>query len=78
MLAWARNHAKKDPEALVDAIFQALNAQTVTVPGTVAAEVAIPMLATNIKALKTQRDSIAGQVEEMLDDFPLSWSQLQS
>lgn len=36
------------------------------------------MLATNIKALKAQRDSIAGQVEEMLDDFPLSWNQLQS
>ena len=41
VLTWARNHAKKDPEALVDAIFQALNAQTVTVPGTAAAEVAI-------------------------------------
>ena len=30
------------------------------------------MLATNIKSLKAQRESIAGQVEEMLDDFPLS------
>lgn len=72
VLAWARNHAKKDPEALVDDIFQALGAQTVTVPGTGAAEIAIPMLATNIKSLKAQRESIAGQVEEMLDDFPLA------
>lgn len=78
VLTWSRNHSTKDPEALVDAIFQALDAQTVTVPGTAAAEIAIPMLATNIKALKSQRDSIAGQVEEMLDDFPLSWSHLQS
>lgn len=72
VLTWSRKHAKKDPEALVDDIFQALDAQTVTVPGTDAAEVAIGMLATNIKALKAQRESIAGQVEEMLDDFPLA------
>lgn len=72
VLAWSRKRTKKDPEALIDAIFQALAAQTVTVPGTAAAEVAIPMLATNIKSLKAQRESIAGQVEEMLDDFPLS------
>lgn len=72
VLTWSRTRAKKDPEALIDALFQALAAQTVTVPGTAAAEIAIPMLATNIKALKAQRDSIAGQVEEMLDDFPLA------
>ncbi len=78
VLTWSRNHSKKDPEALIDALFQALAAQTVTVPGTAAAEIAIPMLATNIKSLKAQRDSIAGQVEEMLDDFPLGSNQLRS
>ena len=66
-----RNRAKKDPAALVDAIFAALAAQTVTVPGTAAAELVIPQLAANIKALQAQRDTIAEQVEEMLDDFPL-------
>lgn len=72
VLTWARNHAKKNPDRLIEDIFKALDAQTVTVPGTAAAEVAIPMLATNITALKTQRESIAGQVEEMLDEFPLA------
>lgn len=38
-------------------------------PDTAAAEVAIPMLATNIKALRNQRYSIATKVEELLDDF---------
>jgi hypothetical protein len=33
VLTWSRNHAKKDPEALANSIFQALDAQTVTVPG---------------------------------------------
>jgi hypothetical protein len=42
-----------------------------TVPGA-AAEVAIPMLTGSIKAVKAQRDSIAGQVNEMLNDFPLA------
>lgn len=30
------------------------------------------MLATNIKALKAQRESIAAQVEGVLDDFPFA------
>ncbi|MDK7146498.1 IS110 family transposase, partial [Corynebacterium amycolatum] len=58
--------------ALVDAIFAALAEQTVTVSGTAAAELVIPQLAANIKALQAQRDTIAGQVEEMLESFPLA------
>ncbi len=77
VLAWSRQRATRDPETLSDSIFDALAAQTVTVSGTAAAEVAIRILATNIKALKAQRDSIAVQVEEMLDDFPLAWNRLQ-
>lgn len=42
VLTWSRNHSTKDPEALVDAIFQALDAQTVTVPSSAAAEIATP------------------------------------
>lgn len=57
---------------LVDNIFVALAAQTVTVPGTEAAELIIPQLAANIKALKAQRETIAGQVDSMLEDFPAS------
>lgn len=39
--------------------------------GTAAAELVIPQLATNIKALLERRETIAEQVEEMLQDFPL-------
>lgn len=56
----------------MDNIFVALAAQTVTVPETEAAELAIQRLAANIKALKAQRDTIVGQVEDMLKDFPAS------
>ena len=70
VLKWMRNRAKKDPVAL--AIFAALAEQTVTVPGTAAAELVISQLAANIKALQAQRDTIAGQVEEMLESFPLA------
>lgn len=57
---------------MVDKIFMALAAQTVTVPGTQAAELIIPQLATNIKALKAQHETIAGLVEDMLEGFPFS------
>lgn len=57
---------------LVDNIFVALAAQTVTVPGTKASELIIPQLAANIKALKAQHETIAGQVEDKLEEFPAS------
>ena len=71
MLNWMIKHTRKDPTPLVEEIFVALKAQTVTVPGSDAAELVIPQLAANIKALKEQRNTIAEQVEQMLDDFPL-------
>lgn len=74
VLIWMSKRACKDPIALVHEIFEALKAQTVTVVGSDAAELVIPRLAANIKALKEQRDTIAQQVESMLDDFPLSES----
>lgn len=50
----------------------ALVAQTVTVPGNEATELVIPQLAANIKALKAQRETIAGQLYGMLEDFSAS------
>ena len=70
MLNWMIKHTRKDPTPLVDEIFAALKAQTVTVLRSDASELVIPQLATNIKALKEQRNTIAEQVEEMLADFP--------
>ena len=72
VLKWARNRSRKDPVELIDRIFTALAEQTVTVPGTEAAELVIPQLAANIKALQQQRETIAEQVEGMLDEFPLA------
>lgn len=60
------------PDVPVDNIFVALAAQTVTVPETEAAELALPQLAANIKALKAQRETIAGQLDGMLEDIPAS------
>ena len=47
VLKWARNRSRKDPVELIDRIFTALAEQTVTVPGTAAAELVIPQLAAN-------------------------------
>lgn len=55
VLNWMSKRSTKDPTVVVDAIFAGLKAQTVTVPGTAAAEVVIPQLAANIKSLLNQR-----------------------
>jgi transposase len=72
VLRWARNHSRKDPVNVVDAIFTALGEQTVTVIGTEAVELVIPRVAAQIKELKHQRAIVAEEVEKLLDDFPLS------
>ena len=69
---WARNHSRKDPCPLIDQVFTALAEQTVTVPGADAVELVIPRVAAQIKELKHQRDIVAGEVEKLVDDFPLS------
>lgn len=69
---WARNHARKDPSQLVDQVFTALGEQTVTVPGAQAVELVIPRVAAQIKELKAQREIVAGEVEALVADFPLS------
>ncbi|MFY1673645.1 IS110 family transposase [Plantactinospora sp. WMMB334] len=57
---------------LVEQIFAALDAQTVVVPGTTAAETVLPRLADNLRDLLRQRDQVAEQVERMLDTHPLA------
>src|SRR5699024_2058229 len=69
---WARNHSRKDPGRLIDQVFTALAEQTVTVPGAEAVELVIPRVAEQIKELKHQREIVAGEVEKLVDDFPLS------
>lgn len=72
VLRFARAHARRDPQALVDRIFTALGEQTVVVPATAAVELVIPRVAEQVKELKAQRATVAKEVEAMLADFPLS------
>jgi len=57
---------------LVDAIGKAIGEQTVTVPGTAAADTVLPKLAGNLASVLDQRAEIAAQVEQVLDAPPLA------
>ncbi|GAB3924384.1 IS110 family transposase [Kribbella albertanoniae] len=72
LVAATKPRAPRSYAKLVDAIEQALTEQTVTVPGTRAAELVLPQLATTLAGLLTQRADAARQIEEMLDAHPLS------
>ncbi|CCW11850.1 IS110 family transposase [Rhodococcus aetherivorans] len=68
----ATKHAPRMGARLAEEILAALDAQTVTVPGSSAAEIVLPKLADSLKEVLQQRKSIAEDVERMLDDHPLS------
>ncbi|WP_297742656.1 IS110 family transposase [uncultured Tessaracoccus sp.] len=72
VLRYARTHRYRNPGQLIDRIFTALEEQTVTVPATRAVESIIPRIAAQVVELKTQRATVAQEVEAMLADFPLS------
>ena len=58
---------------LAEEILTALDAQSVTVPGSNAAEIVLPGSSQiPLKEVLQQRKSIAEDVERMLDDHPLS------
>ncbi|MDN5818945.1 MAG: transposase, partial [Yaniella sp.] len=57
---------------LTDAIFEALDGQTVVVPGTEAATTIVPMLADQLAELQRQRHTVYTQVEALVDAHPLS------
>jgi transposase len=59
-------------DKLVTAIWAALDEQTVTVPGTAAADTVLPRLADSLKTVLQQRKAVAQQVEEILDAHPLA------
>lgn len=69
--AWARKTKHRGVDKLVDAVFAALDQQSVTVIGTDAVETVVPRVAASIKALKAERARLAAEVERLLDDFPL-------
>ena len=72
LLAVAKPRAPRSYERLVDQVQAALTEQTVTVPGTRAAELVLPQLAKTLTGLLAQRAAAAAQIETILDAHPLS------
>ncbi|MEV6449665.1 IS110 family transposase [Amycolatopsis sp. NPDC051716] len=72
LTAIAKVHAPRLGEKLVEAIMTALGEQTVTVPGTAAADTVLPRLADSLKTVLQQRKQVAEQVEGILDAHPLA------
>ena len=68
----AVKHAPRMGARLADEIITALSTQTVTVPGSNAAEIVLPKLAESLKETLLQRKTIGDDVERMLDDHALS------
>lgn len=72
LLAVTKPRAPRSYERLVEQIQAALTEQTVTVPGTRAAELVLPQLAKTLTGLLAQRAAAAAQIETILDAHPLS------
>ncbi len=70
-----RNRIKKHNPRLAgritEAIFEALDAQTVVVAGTGAATTIVPILAGQLKELYTQRNNVLEQVDALVEAHPL-------
>ncbi|GHE59064.1 insertion element IS110 uncharacterized 43.6 kDa protein [Streptomyces longispororuber] len=67
-----RPTAPRMAERLVEEIFDALDEQTVTVPGTEAAALIVPSLAASLTSELDQRKLLARRIEELLEGHPLS------
>ncbi|GAB7007527.1 IS110 family transposase [Nocardioides sp. AN3] len=72
LIAATKPRAPRKHVAIVEGVLAALPQQSVTVPGTAAAELVLPQLAKQLAGLLDQRDRAAKQIEEMFDAHPLS------
>jgi transposase len=72
LLALVAARAPRMGTRLVEAVLTALDEQTVTVPGTAAAETVLPRLADSLRQVLQQRDQVAAEVERILDAHPLA------
>jgi transposase len=72
LLALVANRAPRMGTRLVEAVLAALDEQTVTVPGTTAAQMVLPRLADSLRQVLQQRDQVAAEVEGILDAHPLA------
>ncbi|MFE6092441.1 IS110 family transposase [Streptomyces massasporeus] len=67
-----RPKAPRMAERLINDVFTALDEQTVVVPGTDAAALIVPSLASSLQAVLDQRKLLAHRIEELLEAHPLS------
>ncbi|MFB7601227.1 IS110 family transposase [Streptomyces sp. NPDC056160] len=72
LITLIRPKAPRMAERLVEDIFAAMDEQTVIVPGTDAAALIVPSLATSLSAVLDQRKLLATRIEELLETHPLS------
>ncbi|MGW1564624.1 IS110 family transposase [Streptomyces sp. NPDC002144] len=67
-----RPKAPRMAARLIDDVFEALDEQTVVVPGTGTLDVVIPSLAASLAAVHTQRRAMEAQINSLLQAHPLS------
>ncbi|GGU59795.1 insertion element IS110 uncharacterized 43.6 kDa protein [Streptomyces albospinus] len=67
-----RPKAPRLAERLVEDVFDALDEQSVVVPGTDAASLIVPSLASSLTSVLDQRKHLASRIEELLEAHPLS------
>ena len=67
-----RSRAPRMAVRLIDEVFDALDEQTVVVPGTGTLDVVIPSLARSLAAVHEQRRAVHTQIETLLAEHPLS------
>ena len=72
LVALLRPKAPRLAERLVEEIFEALDEQSVIVPGTEAAALIVPSLAGSLSSVLDQRKLLAARIEELLEAHPLS------
>jgi hypothetical protein len=72
LISMLRPKAPRMAERLVADIFDALDEQTVVVPGTDAAALIVPSLAASLTAVLDQRQLLAARIEHLLETHPLS------
>ncbi|MEU0950725.1 IS110 family transposase [Streptomyces canus] len=67
-----RPKAPRMAQRLIDEVFEALDEQTVVVPGTGTLDVVIPSLARSLGAVHDQRRAAEAQITALLENHPLS------
>ncbi|MFJ4942224.1 IS110 family transposase [Streptomyces albidoflavus] len=67
-----RPKAPRMAQRLIDEVFDALDEQTVVVPGTGTLDIVVPSLAASLTAVHTQRRAMEAQINALLEAHPLS------